>query len=124
MAKVYSTETGRLCPVCEQPVANCNCKGKKVTRSSATPPHSRTNKNNDAIYIRRETKGRKGAGVTLIDGLKQDEKQLKLTAKKLKALCGSGGTVKDGLIEIQGDHRSRIQEWLQKQGFKVKLSGG
>ena len=76
------------------------------------------------MRIRRETKGRKGAGVTLVDGLALDSDKLKKTAKQLKALCGSGGTVKDGIIEIQGDHRDKIETWLEQKNYVVKRSGG
>ena len=67
------------------------------------------------IRISRESKGRKGKGVTLVSGLELDLAELKALAKKLKALCGSGGTVKDGIIEIQGDHRDQVKQELDKQ---------
>ena len=76
------------------------------------------------VRLRRETKGRKGKGVTLIDGVAMDDLALTKFAKTLKNKCGSGGTVKDGIIEIQGDHRQFLLEFLQSEGYKVKIAGG
>lgn len=76
------------------------------------------------MRLRRETKGRKGKGVTLIDGLGLDADALNSFAKTLKSKCGSGGTVKAGIIEIQGDHRQFLATFLQESGYKVKLAGG
>jgi len=76
------------------------------------------------IKIGRETKGRKGKGVTLISGLNLAEDELKKIAKQLKTLCGSGGTIKNGVIEIQGDHRETVKTHLEKQFKQVKLAGG
>jgi translation initiation factor 1 len=74
--------------------------------------------------IRRETKGRKGKGVVTITGLALDTSALKALAKKLKKICGTGGTVIDETIEIQGDKRDTIKTVLEKEGFKVKFIGG
>lgn len=71
-----------------------------------------------------ETKGRKGKGVTLVKGLTLDALALAQLGKQLKTACGSGGTVKDGAIEIQGDHRERVIEELGKRGWAVKQAGG
>ena len=76
------------------------------------------------IRIERQTKGRKGKGVTLIKGLDMDAATLALMGKKLKVMCGSGGTVKEGVIEIQGDHIERILDYLKKQGVRAKRAGG
>ena len=76
------------------------------------------------VRVSHETKGRKGKGVALIKGLALDADVLALTAKQLKAACGSGGTVKDGVIEIQGDHRDLVVAALVKQGRTVKRAGG
>lgn len=76
------------------------------------------------VYLHRDSKGRRGGTVTLIKKLVLSEEDLKELAKKLKQLCGSGGTVKDGEIEIQGEHRERIAETLRKMGYKVKIAGG
>ena len=114
---VYSTESGRICPDCRKPVKNCSCKKNQ--------PKSHSNIQLDGIIrIRRETKGRKGKTVTSISGFQEGTDDLKKIAKTLKSLCGSGGSIKDGVIIIQGDHRQTVQSELQKQGFKVKLAGG
>ena len=116
---VYSTETGRICPACRQPVSACKCKkGKK--RNKPAPSH----KNDGIVRIQREVKGRGGKCVSAVYGLNMDDHELKNTAKKLKTLCGTGGTVKNGTILIQGDHRQKLQAALQKEGFTVKLAGG
>ena len=72
----------------------------------------------------RSTKGRKGKGVTVITGIPLDRDELQQLAKQLKQKCGSGGTVKEGAIEIQGDHRDTLVEELKKHGFTAKRSGG
>jgi translation initiation factor 1 len=76
------------------------------------------------IRVERQTKGRKGKGVSLITGLSMSESDLKDLAKELKTVCGAGGTVKGGVIEIQGDHRDLLVAELQRRGLDVKKSGG
>ena len=76
------------------------------------------------IYLHRESKGRGGKAVTLIKGLVLSEGDLSALTKKLKQACGSGGTVKEGVIEIQGEHREKIADTLQNLGYKVKVAGG
>jgi translation initiation factor 1 len=76
------------------------------------------------VRIRRETKGRKGKGVTTVSGVGLAEAELKTLAKQLKQKCSTGGTVKDGVIEIQGDHRDKLKVELEKLGHNVKLAGG
>lgn len=76
------------------------------------------------IRIFKETKGRKGAGVSIVKGFDPNTSDIKTIAKRLKQICSSGGTVKDGAIEIQGDHRSAIKAQLEKDGYTVKLAGG
>jgi translation initiation factor 1 len=110
---VYSTEHGRMCPACRKPVAACICSQKSSTPLS-----------DGIVRVSRETKGRKGKGVTLIKGLALDATALAQLGKQLKAACGSGGTVKDGVIEIQGDHCERVMETLKQQGWVVKRAGG
>ncbi|MFM9427972.1 translation initiation factor 1 [Variovorax sp. GrIS 2.14] len=112
---VYSTDAGRICPDCRQPVASCVCGGQVTAPASPT---------DGIVRLSHETKGRKGKGVTLIKGLGLDADAMALLAKQLKASCGSGGTVKDGVIEIQGDHRDVVTTALVKQGRSVKRSGG
>lgn len=114
---VYSTDSGRICPDCGKPVKDCSCKAKKSKPQSDI-------KFDGIIRIKREKKGRKGKTVTSISGFQAGTDNLKQIAKKLKSLCGTGGSIKDGIIIIQGDHRQTIQRELQKQGYKVKLAGG
>jgi translation initiation factor 1 len=76
------------------------------------------------VYLHRDSKGRHGGTVTVLRKLVLSDDDLKDLAKKLKQLCGSGGTVKGGEIEIQGEHRERIAEALRKMGYKVKIAGG
>ena len=76
------------------------------------------------MRVGRETKGRKGKAVTVVTGLTLDAVALKALAKDLKSRCGTGGTIKDGVIEIQGEHRDLLMEELQKRGYKVRRSGG
>jgi translation initiation factor 1 len=100
---VYSTETGRI---------------KQSSESKQTVI------TDGIIRISRETKGRKGKGVTLISGFDLTPNDLKALAKKLKKICSTGGTIKDGIIEIQGDHRELLKSQLEKMGHTVKLAGG
>ena len=113
---VYSTSQGRLCPTCAAPQAACRCKA--LQRQALVPA------GDGIVRISRETKGRKGKGVTLVSGLPLDADALKQMASALKQLCGTGGTLKDGIIEIQGDHREKLRARLQQEGYKVKLAGG
>ncbi|TDR73250.1 translation initiation factor Sui1 [Paludibacterium purpuratum] len=110
---VYSTEHGRMCPQCRQPIDACTC-----ARQSATPTGDGT------VRIRCETKGRQGKGVTVIRGVPLVADELARFAKSLRQRCGSGGTVKDGVIEIQGDHVVLLIPLLQQQGWVVKRNGG
>ena len=110
---VYSTEAGRMCPACRQPQAQCVCRSV-----SALPV------GNGMVRVSRETKGRAGKGVTLVKGLPLGLAELTALGKQLKAACGSGGTVKDGVIEVQGDHVERVMAALVAQGYVVKRSGG
>lgn len=113
---VYSTQTGRLCPQCQQATSECLCQSQKNTI---------LNSDSDGIVrIQRESKGRKGKGVTLVKGLKLTPEDMTKLAKKLKQICGTGGSVKQGIIEIQGDKREELKNALEKEGHKVKLSGG
>lgn len=115
---VYSTESGRICPSCRNPVATCTCKKAKGKKKQAVYP------NDGIVRIRREVKGRKGKTITAVFGLSLNDKKLQKFAKTLKKRCGSGGTVKDGVIIIQGDHRETLLQEIKKQGYTVKLSGG
>ncbi len=101
---VYSTDQGRI-------------KTPESKAPQAAP-------SDGIVRIHRETKGRKGKGVCLITGVPLQGAELKKLAKSLKQLCGTGGAIKDGVIEIQGDQREALKSALEKQGFTVKLAGG
>ncbi|WP_066260202.1 translation initiation factor Sui1 [Hydrogenophaga flava] len=109
---VYSTESGRMCPGCRQPVASCRC------GEPAAP------KGDGVLRVSRETKGRGGKAVTVVKGAPLDAAGLAALGKQLRTLCGTGGTVKDGVIEVQGDHVERVIEALKAQGHTVKRAGG
>jgi translation initiation factor 1 len=110
---VYSTGIGSLCPNCRRAVRECVC--PKGAPGAATLT---------AVRVGRETKGRAGRGVTTVSGLPLGEAQLADVAAKLKKRCGCGGTVRDGVIEIQGEHRDTIVAELSKLGWQAKKSGG
>ena len=110
---VYSTDAGRMCPGCRQPAAACVCKSLKPAP-----------KTDGIARVSRSSKGRGGKTVTLVTGLALDEAALAQLGKQLKAACGSGGTVKDGVIEVQGDHWEQVLQALAKQGFAAKRAGG
>jgi translation initiation factor 1 len=101
---VYSTETGRV--------------------KSQEPPSSHQANTDGIVRIRREIAGRNGKGVTTINGLSLTDSALKDLAKQLKQLCGTGGSVKNGVIEIQGDQRDKMKQELEKRGYVVKFAGG
>ena len=112
---VYSTDAGRMCPACRQPVAACRC---SASPAATAPP-------GDGIArIRREVGGRGGKTVTTVRGLALGEADLAALAKRLKAACGSGGTVKDGVVELQGDHADAVVSLLAKEGIRSKRTGG
>jgi len=110
---VYSTDGGRSCPECEQPLDNCLCANRPVTPSG-----------DGVVRIQRESKGRGGKQVTIIKGLELPADDLKETARRLKMHCGSGGSVKGNEIVLQGDKRQAAKVLLEKEGHRVKLAGG
>jgi translation initiation factor 1 len=110
---VYSTGIGSLCPNCRRPVRECVC--PKGAPGAAKPA---------AIRVGREIKGRAGKGVTTVTGLPLSLPDIDSLATRLKKRCGSGGTVREGVIEIQGDHRDVIVAELIKHGWPAKKSGG
>ena len=114
---VYSTETGKICPSCQKPVADCTCKMKK----SRSQPNIKID---GIILVQREVKGRKGKTVTTVSGFQINADELKNLATQLKRRCGTGGSVKDGVIIIQGDHRDTLVTELKNLGFKAKIAGG
>ena len=109
---VYSTEHGKICPNCGNPPPKCTCKQGQVIPQG-----------DGVVRVSKETKGRKDKGVSLVAGLPLSDKDLRVLAKRLKQKCGTGGTVKNGVIEIQGDHRQTLKEAVEGQGYKVKLVG-
>lgn len=111
---VYSSEHGRICPGCGKPAVECVCtKGKKAQPEG-----------DGIVRIRRESKGRGGKTVTVVTGISLEGEALKALAKELKRRCGTGGTLKEGTIEIQGDHVDSLLTELLRRGFAVKRSGG
>ena len=117
---VYSTDVGRVCPGCGQAQAQCACKAN--TNANA---HAAAIRLGDGVVrVSRETKGRGGKAVSVVKGLPLDADALAALGKKLKTACGSGGTVKDGVIEVQGDHCERLLALLKAEGFAVKRAGG
>ncbi len=109
-----STKKGSHCLDCGKKLIKCRCKKNKSTSA----------KMDGIIRVERSTKGRKGKGVSLIQGLDLEQNELKALSKKLKQKCGTGGTIKNGVIEIQGDHRDILVKELNSLGFKAKKAGG
>ncbi|MBE7376129.1 translation initiation factor Sui1 [Pseudomonas lopnurensis] len=109
---VYSTESGRHCPDCGKPVDACVCRQTAIAEGDGI------------ARVRRESKGRGGKTVTTVTGVPLPEAELKELASALKRRCGTGGALKDGVIEIQGDHVQLLIDELSKRGFKAKKSGG
>ena len=110
---VFSSEHGRMCPHCGRPVARCACR--------ASP---RALRGDGIVRVRREVKGRRGKTVTTISGLPLSGDALRELAAELKRRCGTGGSTKDGVIEIQGDHRDALIAELEARGYTVKRAGG
>jgi translation initiation factor 1 len=111
---IYSTGMGSLCPNCRRPVRDCVCpKGVPGAAKFGT-----------TVRVGREVKGRAGKGVTTVTGLPLAMAEIDALATRLKKRCGSGGTVRDGVIEIQGDHRDVIVGELLKLGWPAKKAGG
>lgn len=109
---VYSSDSGRV----QDPGAEAA--GVSKNRDPARPPAD------GVVRISRQTKGRKGKGVSCVTGLALSPGELEDLARRLKQRCGAGGSVKDGVIEIQGDHREVLASELKSRGFRVKLAGG
>lgn len=109
---VFSTDSGRHCPDCRQPIDACTCKQAAVLEGDGI------------ARVRRESKGRGGKTVTTITGVPLPADALKELATTLKRRCGTGGALKEGVIEIQGDHVELLLAELVKQGFKARKSGG
>lgn len=111
---VYSTEGGRMCPQCRHPLDRCSCQAQAAARVLG----------DGQVRVRRETSGRGGKAVTVVRGLPLDAAALQALGKQLKAACSTGGTVKDGVVEVQGEHVDKVLAWLGKQGYAAKKAGG
>ncbi len=110
---VYSTDHGRMCPECGRPKDRCACRG-----TSDAPPAD------GVVRVRREVKGRAGKTVTAVYGLPLRGAALEALASELKRKCSAGGSVKEGVVVIQGDHRNAVVPLLEARGYKVKKAGG
>lgn len=108
MGLVYSTETGRTCPACRNALDACTCNLKSAPIGDGN------------VKVMLQTKGRGGKAVTLVKGLALDATELALLGKQLRSACGSGGTVKDGVLEIQGDHCALVMTNLTNRGLAPK----
>jgi len=118
MGTVYSTDHGRMCPKCERPLADCACDRRDRERErDAAADAAREGR---PVRVRCDAKARKGKVVTLVTDLPLAEEDVRDLAKRLKRRCGSGGTVKDGVIEIQGDHRDSVAALLEESGYRVR----
>jgi translation initiation factor 1 len=111
---VYSTGIGERCPNCLRAVGECVCKRGTPGKASG----------DGIVRVSRETQGRKGKGVTIVTGLGLPAEPLEALASELKKCCGSGGSVVEGRIEIQGEHRDRLVTELERRGWKAKRAGG
>ncbi len=114
MALVYSTDAGRMCPQCRQPQAQCRCAAN--ARAAAV--------GDGRVRVSRETQRRGGKTVTVVRGLPLDATALATLGKRLRTSCGTGGTAKDGVLELQGDHVERVLAALLAEGFAAKRGGG
>lgn len=121
---VYSSETGRVCPECGRSETRCKCRGKGArARIKARDEAAAAQKSDGIVRVGKSTKGRRGKLVSTVTGVPLDAEALAQLAGELKRRCGTGGALKDGIIEIQGDHRDTLVEELEKRGFKVKRAG-
>lgn len=121
---VYSSEHGRVCPSCGRSETRCKCRGKGARARIKAREEAESAKASDGIVrVGRSTKGRRGKIVSTVTGIPVDADELQTLAAELKRRCGTGGALKDGVIEIQGDHRDTLVEELEKRGFKVKRAG-
>ena len=109
---VYSTGQGKICPDCHLPVDSCICSRQKKVYPQAS-----------FISIKKDVKGRRGKTVTMITGLGGTQDELETAASHIKQSIGCGGSVKDGAILIQGDHRKKIAAYFNKQGLSAKITG-
>ena len=111
---VYSTDSGRTCPNCRHAWADCRCAALAKVKPAG----------DGVVRVSRESKGRGGKTVTLVRGLALDDAALQALGKQLRSACGAGGTIKDGVLEVQGEHRDRVLALLLQEGFVAKVAGG
>jgi len=111
---VWSSDGGRACPGCDQPVDRCVCREQASGQPSG----------DGVVRVAREVKGRRGKAVTVVTGLSLNAAEMDDLARDLKKACGTGGSVKDGAVEIQGEKREQVAQMLRDRGFSVKLVGG
>ena len=110
---VYSTDSGRICPGCGQPQGACACRA--LAQAARPVPAA-----DSTARVGRETKGRGGKTMTVVHGLPLADEALATLGKRLRQACGAGGTARDGVLEVQGDHVAKVLAWLQAEGFKAK----
>jgi translation initiation factor 1 len=116
---VYSSHAGRICPHCALPTGRCVCRANpRGVQTESTPA------GDGIVRVGRSSKGRKGKTVTSVTGIPLPLDELRELAKDLKRVCGTGGTLKEGVVEIQGDHRDTLVRELEQRGFRVKRTGG
>lgn len=115
---VYSTEAGRMCPACRQPLAQCACKALAKAAAAGVAA------GDGVARVTREKQGRGGKTVTVVRGLALDAEALAALGKRLRSACGAGGTAKDGVLEVQGDHADKVLALLLAEGYKAKRAGG
>lgn len=131
---VYSSDAGRICPACGRRISACECRGKGArariaAREEADPAlhgsalHGSVKASDGVVRVGRSTKGRGGKVVTTVSGVPGGDDAQKALAAELKRSCGTGGSVKDGVIEIQGEHRDTLVRALETRGFTVKRVG-
>ncbi len=111
---VYSTDGGRTCPACRRPLADCSCREQAAARPLG----------DGRVRVSREKQGRGGKTVTVVRGLALDAAAAAALGKQLRAACGTGGTARDGVLELQGDHVERVVAWLIAAGHAAKRAGG
>jgi translation initiation factor 1 len=111
---VYSTDSGRMCPACRMAVADCGCRLAQARRPAG----------DGVARVSRETQRRGGKAVTVVRGVPLADDELAALGKRLRTACGAGGTLKNGVIEVQGDHADKVVGLLQQAGFKAKRAGG
>lgn len=121
---VYSSEAGRICPACGRKISVCDCRGKGARARIAARTEAEAAKAADGVVrVGRSSKGRGGKVVTTVTGVPGGDEEKKKLAAELKRSCGTGGSLKDGVIEIQGEHRDALVRELESRGFTVKRVG-